>query len=198
MSADRLIKLLSTAFRRDPDSNNYKLLKIIIEGFDELEQVLEYVKNTHFVDFAQGKSLDYIASLFNIRRKQNETDERFRARIKLVFSSLKNCTTINELKEIIATALKTETSRVKIRDKWDLEPGFFEVGVFLQDLNNVGLTIDEFQNLIQAIKPAGVRVRTYQVGTFTYRSISEISDPTKGYNDLSNSNPDAGTYAGLL
>jgi hypothetical protein len=198
MSADRLIKLLSTAFRRDPESNNYKLLKIITEGFDELEQVLEDVKNAHYVNFAQGKSLDYIASLFNVRRFPNETDEHFRARIKLAFSKISDMATINDTKEIIAATLQTETSRVKVKDRYDLEPAHFEVWVWLQDLNNAGLTLEEFKALLKAIKPAGVGLSAFQQGTFTYRSIGETSDPTKAYNDLANSNPNAGTYAGHL
>ncbi|RLI77560.1 hypothetical protein DRP04_11190, partial [Archaeoglobales archaeon] len=65
-------------------------------------------------------------------------------------------------------------------------------------LNNIGLTVEELKDLLQAIKPAGVKLDTKQFGTFEYRSAADTSDPTKGYNDLANSNPDAGTYAGLL
>jgi len=198
MAVDKLVRLLSTAFRKDPDSNNYKLLKIIDSEYSNIEQAINDIKNAHFVDLATGKSLDYIASLFNVRRKQNETDDHFRARIKLAFSKISNMATINDIKEIIAAALNTKTSRVRVRDRYDLEAALFEVWIWLQDLNNAGLTLEEFQELIKAVKPAGVQVKAYQQGTFTYRSIGETSDPTKGYNDLANSNPDAGTYAGLL
>ncbi|ADB58526.1 hypothetical protein [Archaeoglobus profundus] len=198
MAVDKLVRLLSTAFRKDPDSNNYKLLKVVDSEFSNIEQVVNDIKNAHLVDFATGKSLDYIASLFNVRRKQNETDDHFRARIKLAFSKISNMATINDIKEIIAVALNTKTSRVRVRDRYDLEVALFEVWIWLQDLNNAGLTLEEFQELIKAVKPAGVQVKAYQQGTFTYRSIEETSDPTKGYNDLANSNPDAGTYAGLL
>lgn len=52
-----MIKLLSTAFRKDPDSNNYKIIAIIASGFDELERVLEDVRKAHFVETAQGNHL---------------------------------------------------------------------------------------------------------------------------------------------
>ena len=198
MTADRFVKLLSTAFSKDQDSNNYKLLKVVDSEFSNIEQVIRDVKNAHFVDYAFGKSLDYIASLFNLRRRQNETDDQFRTRIKLAFSKISNMATIDDLKEIIAASLNTKTNRVRIRDRYDLEPALVGVWVWLQDLNAAGLTLDEFRELIKAVKPAGVRILAYQSGTFTYRSIGETSDPTKGYNDLANSNPDAGTYAGLL
>ena len=198
MAVDELIKLLSTAYNKSPNSNNYKLLKVLDSEYSNIEQTISDVKYSHFVDYATGKSLDQIASLFNVRRKQNETDEHFRARIKLMASILKGTGTIDDLREIIATALITQTSRVRVRDRYDLEPAFFEVWVWLQDLNNAGLTLDEFRELLNAVKPAGTRFQAYQQGTFTYRSVNGISDPTKGYNDLANSNPDAGTYAGLL
>jgi len=193
-----LVKLLSTAFRKDGDSNNYKLMKVSAEGFDELERLLENVRIMHSAEFAHGKSLDYIASLFNVNRFQNETDEHFRARIKLTFSKISDTATINDLKEIIAAALQTTTDRIKIRDRYELEPAHFEVWVWLQDLINAGLTLEELKVLLKAIKPAGVRLSAFQQGTFTYRSVNETSDPTKGYNDTNDSNPDAGTYAGIL
>jgi len=198
MAVDEIIKLLSTAFRKDADSNNYKLLSIINSEFQNIEQIINDIKNAHFVDLAEGKSLEYIASLFNVRRQQNETDDHFRARIKLAFSKISNMASINDVKEIVAAALQTKTSRVRVKDRYDFEPAFFELWIWLQDLNNAGLTLDDFQELIGVIKPAGVKVKAYQQGTFTYRSASETSDPTKGYNDLANSNPDGGTYAGLL
>ncbi|AIY89880.1 hypothetical protein [Geoglobus acetivorans] len=198
MAVDELVKLLSTAFRKDPDSNNYKLLKILDSEFSNIELEAENVRNAHFVDYASGKSLDYIGQLFNVRRQQGETDEHFRARIKIAFSKLTEMTTIKDIKEVVASALKTKTSRVRVLDRYDIEPALFEVWVWLQDLNNAGLTIQELKDLLQAIKPAGVRLDTKQFGTFTYRSINDVSDPTKGYNDLANSNPNAGTYAGLL
>lgn len=198
MAVDELIRLLSTAFRKDPDSNNYKLLKVVDSEFSNIEQAINDVKNAHFIDFATGQSLDYLASLFNVRRQLNETDDHFRARIKFAFSKITNMATIDDLKEIIAAALKTITGRVVVKDRYDFEPAFFEVWIWLQDLNNAGLTLDEFRELLNAVKPAGTRFQAYQQGTFTYRSANDISDPTKGYNDLANSNPDAGTYAGVL
>lgn len=198
MAVDELIKLLSTAFRKDQDSNNYKLLKVVDSEFTNIEQTINDIKNAHFVDLAQGKSLDYIASLFNVRRKQNESDDHFRARIKLAFSKITDMTTINDIKEMLAATIQTETSRIKVMDKWDSEPALFFIYLFMQDLNNAGINIDELRELIKLIKPTGVKVQAFQLGTFTYRSAGEASDPTKGYNDLSNSNPDGGTYAGLI
>lgn len=214
MAVDDLIKLLSTAFRKDADSNNYKLLEVIDSEFQNIEQTINDIKYTHSIDLATGKSLDWFASLFNVRRKQNETDDHFRARIKLAFSKIADMATINDIKEIVAATLQTKTSRIRVVDKWNVEPAYFDVWVWLQDLNNVGLTVEELKDLLQAIKPAGVRLDAKQFGTFTYRSASETSDLSKAYSGTfigfgiggygsnryggDNTNPDGGTYAGLL
>jgi len=198
MAVNELISKLSTAFRKDSDSNNYKLLSILDSEFQSIEQTISDIKNAHSVDYASGKSLDYIGQLFNIRRQQNETDEHYRTRIKISFSKLTEMATIKDIKEVVAAALKTTTSRVRVNDRYDIEPAYLDVWVWLQDLNNIGLTVEELKDLLQAIKPAGVKLDTKQFGTFEYRSAADTSDPTKGYNDLANSNPDAGTYAGLL
>ncbi|RLI82725.1 hypothetical protein DRP04_03310 [Archaeoglobales archaeon] len=96
MSADRLIKLLSTAFRKDPDSNNYRLISIIADRFDELENVLEDVRKSHFVETAQGISLDYIAKLFNMHRKE-ESDDDFRTRIQAKIRTCLSCGTKSDI-----------------------------------------------------------------------------------------------------
>ena len=198
MAVDEMVRLLSSAYNKSANSNLYKLLKVIDSEYTNIEQTINDIKNAHFVDFATSKSLEHIASLFNIRRKQNETDEHFRARIRLMVSILTGTGTIDGIKKMIASALNTDTSRIKVKDSYDIEPGFFQIWVWLQDVNNAGLTLNEFFSLIQSVKPAGVRVNFYSQGTFTCRSIGEASDPSKGYNDLANSNPNAGTYAGLL
>jgi|Deesub1362A_J573_1020465.scaffolds.fasta_scaffold00761_31 predicted nucleotidyltransferase component of viral defense system len=198
MAVEDLVSKLSTAFNKMSDSNNYKLLSVIDSEFQNIEQTIGDIENAHFVDFATGKNLDYIGQLFNVSRRQNETDEHYRARIKITFSKLTDIATIKDVKEVVAATLNTETSRIEVRDLYDLEPAYFDIWVFLQDLNNAGLTVEELKDLLQAIKPAGVRLEAKQYGTFTPRSSSDVSDSTKAYNDLANSNPNGGTYAGLL
>ena len=188
-----LTKFLSTAFRKDKDSNVCKLLKIIENRFNSLENTAENIRSSHWVNFAQGKSLDYIASLFNLLRLKDESDDEFRARIKIKLSKIKESATINEIKEITAAVLNTTTMRVQIKDD---PPANFEMKVWLQDLNNAGITAEQLKSLLKAIKPAGVSTSIFGLGTFTYRSAYETSDPAKAYNDLNNSNPQAGTYSG--
>jgi len=101
MSADRLIRLLSTAFSKDEDSNNYKIIAIIASGFDELENVLEDVRKVHFVETASGRSLDNIAKLFNVTRQQGETDEDLRVRLFVELRKYLSCGTKSDILQAV-------------------------------------------------------------------------------------------------
>jgi len=100
-SVKKMLKLLSTAFRKDPDSNNYKIIAIIASGFDELKKVLEDVRKAHFVETASGKSLDYIAKLFNVTRQQGESDEDLRARLFVEFKKYLSCGTKDDILQVV-------------------------------------------------------------------------------------------------
>jgi|Deesub1362B_J571_1020462.scaffolds.fasta_scaffold00525_8 hypothetical protein len=196
---DRLVKRLSSAYRREQGSNNYKLLSIPAQELDQIEAELQNILNAHHVDYATGKNLDNLGKLFNCKRLTGESDAHYRARLKTQMQRYTSSATINNVKQVVATILGKPTSRVKVTE--DFSGGkyaHFDVWVWLQDLNDAGITVQDLKDLISEIKGVGISVETYQQGTFTYRSAAETSDPAKGYNDLLNSNPDAGTYAGLL
>lgn len=188
------LKYLSTAFNKE--NNVLKLVKTIDQSFDELEKLLRDIKDSHFINKADGRSLDFIDSLFNVKRRINESDERYRIRIKLEVATIFNSATINDVKNLVAAALQTKTARVKVKET-DYT-AFFRLGVFRDDLEKAGVTREEFIEFAHLIKPVGVRLFLFEQETFTHRGINDSNDPTKAYNDLNNSNPNAGTYAGLF
>ncbi len=142
MSADRLIKLLSTAFRKDPDSNNYKLISIIADRFDELENVLEDVRKSHFVETAQGISLDYIAKLFNMHRWKDESDDDFRTRIQAKIQTCLSCGTKSDIFFAITYFNKLSEQEVPV-NIFILEPEPAHFIVVIPVLNTYDLELKE-------------------------------------------------------
>ena len=142
MSADRLIRLLSTAFRRDPDSNNYKLISIIADRFDKLENVLEDVRKSHFVETAQGISLDYIAKLFNMHRWKDESDDDFRTRIQAKMRTCLSCGTKSDLFFAITYFNKLSEQEVPV-NVFILEPEPAHFIVVIPVLNTYDLELKE-------------------------------------------------------
>jgi hypothetical protein len=216
MITKELIQVLSTAFQKESDSNNYKLLATILQeleiggyggnkygeyGYGEkdyigLEDVLQKVQEAHWIDYATDTSLENFAQLFNITRNTGETDAHFRMRIKLQYQKYTSHSTTDEIKKICAVIMETTTERIMMEDVY---PAMFDMTLFQQDLSSSGVSSDEFKTLVNEIKPAAVQIRQIiQLGTFECMKIGGKSDSEKGYNDISGNNPGGGTYAGLI
>lgn len=212
MKIDELVPVLSTAFRKEQDTNNYKLLGTVLReleivgygdnGYGQppwgggLEDVLRLVKEAHWIDYATDTSLEHIAQLFNITRDAGETNEHFRMRIKLQYQKYVSHATIDEIRRICAMILYTTTSRVLIEDDY---PAAFGMTIHQQDLAASAISLADFQVLIGEIKPAAVQITTINyLGTFECRGIGDSSDATKAYNNIADANPGGGTYAGII
>lgn len=213
MKIDVLIPVLSTAFQKERNSNNYKLLgtvtvlrEIELVGYGDngyglipwggsLEDIPRGVKEAHWIDYASGKNLENLAQLFNIRRNTDETNMHFRARIKVQYQKHAAHATHKEIKDICATVLKTTTARIEITD---IYPARFNLKVFTSDLEDAELSEAEFKEIIGEIKPAGVRITSFRIGTFECLEIGGSHDASKAYNNLADANPDGGTYSGFI
>lgn len=168
--AKEMLSRLSTAFRKDEDSNNYKVLSVIAEEFDEIEQVIEQLRNSRFVEIATGKSLDYIAKLFNLTRKSEETDEEIRGRLQVELQKYMNYGTLNDILNVIKYFTGLEDKDIKIVEAPDAILGYgqgsFGNNVFtspkatlraeLLEEPALQLNLKAFYNAIEAVKAAGV------------------------------------------
>lgn len=192
----RLVRRLPSAYTRREGSNLHKFFSVVETSAEE--STIAAVRDAHVVNKAFGKSLENIGQLLNVRRRQGESDEHLRTRLKVAGATATCTATIEDVQRVVAVALQVPTSRIRVEERHDVEPAYFDVWVYLQDVMNAGLTKEELRDVLRDIKPAGVALNTKQFGTFTCRSADETSDPAKGYNDIANSNPNGGTYAGLF
>jgi len=212
MKIDSLVSVLSTAFQKEKTSNDYKLLSTVLreleivgygdDGYGQppwgggIEDILLRVKEAHLIDYASGKNLSCFAQIFNVTKNASETDAHFRMRIKLQLQKHISHATTDEIKLICATILYTNTSRILIEDVY---PAAFDMTIHQQDLVTGGLSSADFKTLVEEIKSAAVRIDTIkQLGTFEHMGIDDSSNIMKAYNDTENSNPNGGTYAGLI
>ena len=195
MDAKELLDVLSTAFKKEEGTNNYKLISVVTDEITELTDTFDDTKKAHFIDDASGNNLENLAQLFNVRRNADETDMHFRARIKVQYRKYIAHATHKEIKDICAAVLETTTARIEITDNY---PATFSLEVFISDLENAELSEAEFKTIAEEIKPAGVRIVTFKMGTFECLEIGGSHDTAKAYNNLANANPDGGTYSGFL
>lgn len=193
-----IIRRLTSPYEKETTSNNYKFLKVSADECDEINTTISDIQDAHFIDSATEKSLEYIGVLLQTPRETGETDAHYRARLKVMWYRYISSGTIQQIKNIIMALLSVGGNRIDINEDFTTRYADFDIWVFLQDLTAAGVTADELKEILGQVKAAGVSLYIYKYGTFECRTATDPNDPTRGYDDVSHSNPSGGTYAGIL
>jgi predicted ATP-binding protein involved in virulence len=64
------------------NENVQAFYKAVAKLFDEIDNIYNLLEKQHLIDYANKEFLDYLGIKFNVERK-NQTDNRYRNRIKL-------------------------------------------------------------------------------------------------------------------
>lgn len=82
-TAERIAGRLPRFYRAwDKQSNFFRVLDSFAEIADEQQKDLFSIMRSHWVDTAYGIDLDYLGSIFKLKRRPYELDDSFRKRIK--------------------------------------------------------------------------------------------------------------------
>jgi len=134
-TADRIVERLPRFYKAwDKQSIFFRFLKIFAQSFDEQRKDLYSIMRSHWVDTAHGSDLDFLGSIYRLKRRPNELDDSFRKRIKFFIveftgggtkESILAQTALyldlqNEKPEMIENPATPQTleKRVKSEDKW--------------------------------------------------------------------------------
>lgn len=195
---DRLIQLLTSNYKKDKESNIGKLFLIITDELDEVRDNLNKIEEYRDVDSATGKTLDKIGS--NIRQFRGvSTDEIYRLLIKYKLRGISSTGDINEIISIITDTLEVDPSEIQIEELYnsdDYEPAALRIlSVPLSRLNEIGLSSNQFIQILKLSIPAGVRLAELRLeGTFEFSDVVDDYDNNKGFGDLMN--PETGGTLG--
>jgi len=162
MSAiDRLVRRLSSAYRREQGSNNYKLLSIPAQELDQLEQEMQNVLSAHHVDTATGKSLDRIGELVMVRRNPGESDTDYRNRIKSEWPARASDSTKQAIIYALTTILGVSETKLNIVEDFANSPAHFKLEV-ASDVSDKESKIIE---IVNRTKAAGVSWELFWLGS---------------------------------
>lgn len=100
-----LDNLPDDAYNKDLTSNIAKFLSGFADQLDEFVETMEKVKNSHYPDYATGEDLDKIGALLNLTRFSNESDNKFRGRIKAKVPSFIGGGTISAIRQVVKNFL---------------------------------------------------------------------------------------------
>lgn len=190
---DRFINRLTDNYKKNPESNVYKLMSIAAGVIQENEDDLNKIGAWRDVDQAEGKALDLLGQ--NVRQNRGQAgDEVYRVMIKSkVMRNLSNGS-INTLIEFLSFILQIDKSKIKINELWSVgAPGDLKIDLPMDSINATGLSRKQFGTLINLVTVAGVNAEVLFEGTFAFAPLYDVSEtgPT-GFAD------DAGTTGGTL
>ncbi|MBN2734705.1 MAG: hypothetical protein JXQ82_07615 [Methanomicrobiaceae archaeon] len=147
-----IIRRLSSAFRQDTESNNYKITRMPADELDELENILEDIRDAHLLDYATGQSLDYIADLLELSR-EGLSDADFRALIGSTVVFRMSNGTLDDIKNVVSVLSGVDTNKITIVESDD-DNAF---SIRIEESPSASFTLTSFNKNINSTKAAGVK-----------------------------------------
>lgn len=171
-TAKQMTSMLTDAYIKNMYSNNYKLFDVFACEFQKIYQTQLKVKQFRSVDEANGKTLDLIGSNYNVSRgKMN--DELYRPMVKSAIARMWCDGTLNGVLELLALTLNTDVKNIALEEDYERAGGstaMVTISTVPTDaLNAVGMTVQEYGQIVQNILPIGIGMTlTAYEGTFSY------------------------------
>ena len=201
-NAKYMVSMLTDAYKKDSKSNNYKLFEVFASEFQKLYETQLKVRKFRSVDEAEGKTLDLIGANYNVSRgKMN--DELYKPMIKAAIARTWCDGTFNSVLELLALTLNTDVHNVSLTEDYETggSSGMLTIASTPKDaLNAVGMTVQEYAQIVQSILPVGVGVNlTAFEGTFSYATNNyESGEYTPELNENEGFADDEQTIGGTL
>lgn len=204
-SRDRLERHIKPPFNTSSGSQFDRLLNTLAEEFEDVQDELENVTLSAYVDSAHGRQLDKIGEFLLTPRNTGEIDDHYRGRLKTQLVALTGGGTIWSMKQTSAALLGTDPGVIDIEEDFATEPARFDLLVDEEHFEQANVTSDDFRNFLETAKAAGVRIVAQSIGGFTHRSeadyLNGVNASGSGYDELdADGNPRGvgGTYTSLF
>lgn len=192
---DNYAKNLPDSFRKDNESNNYKILEnerlSVEEHLADLYGIYEIIN----LDNAYGKTLDRYGERVGQTRCL-ATDSQYILMIKAkIMRALGNGTYPSVLKSLCMTF---GCGPEKVRIEETEEPCTIKmITLPLDVLNGKDITVKQVAQLVKSILPICIRMQSLNLeGTFEFADSENIYDDTKGFNTTESEK--TGGYLGYM
>lgn len=195
-----MFRRLTDAYTKNENSNIGKVLLLLSEQIDDLNESFVAIENYRDLNQASGTTLDLIGKAIGQPRGK-ATDEVYRILLRARIARNASDGTTDKIINALALALNTDPSDIRISELTD--GGVYEpatvglVNLPLDALLGAGMTATQFGILMQRVVAAGVRVASVDLtGSF---QLSESVDSSVIDNDKGLANLDqttGGTLSG--
>ena len=183
MLIDEYIKELPDAYAKDPESNNYKILKLFMVGTEAIRDDMMEVWETSDINKAYGKTLDLFGEMVG-RTRGTATDEQYRVLIMQAAASNMIQGDYNSVVSALSAALGVPVKSFVLRDTNN--PAEVEiVNLPYSELQSAGITGDQAIDIIRNVLPAGVTLAPVNLtGSFEFSSVADEYDEAKGFGNI--------------
>ncbi|WP_214780985.1 DUF2612 domain-containing protein [Exiguobacterium sp. S3] len=195
-----MFRRLTDTYTKKEDSNIGKVLLLLSEQIDDLNESFVAIENYRDLNQATGSTLDLIGKAIGQPRGK-ATDEVYRILLRARIARNASDGTTDKIINALALALNTDPSDIRISELTD--GGVYEpatvglVNLPIEALLGAGMTATQFGILLQRVVAAGVRVASVDLtGSF---QLSESVDSSVIDNDKGLANLDqttGGTLSG--
>lgn len=179
---DEHVLNLPDAYRKDSESNNYKILQVERTAVNELRKALRDIEHILDLDNATGITLDLYGEREGQARGQ-ATDAQYLLMIKSKIMQNTSNGSYTSIINSLCHALNCKPSDICIEETDDCGVRITELP--LDVVLNSGLTAQQAVALIKRLLPVGVKAESIDFeGTFEFGEYGEESE-TAGFSDES-------------
>lgn len=169
-SVKDIMSLFTDHFRKDKDSNLYKLISLFSHELKLIKDTNTLMVEWRDIDKAKGKTLDLVGKNLNQARGV-ANDEVYRILLKSKIARNLSDGTVDTIINVIATALSAEKEEIKIVEGWEVDesarPSIKVMQLPLATLVSSGMNQLDFIRIVQKTVASGVRVEQIELeGTF--------------------------------
>ena len=194
MRIDNYTNALPDAYRKDKDSNNYKLLYLEYALVNGLRDDIEAVDTVMDIHKATGRTLDLYGDMYN-QARGGLTDEQYRVIILQRVARNRAGGDYNSTVEALASVLGVSPSEIRLIEEDN--PRMIAVADLpYSALQEAGITSKQAYQMIESLMPVGIPLAPLSLeGTFEFALYEKEYDAEKGFGDVGQT---VGGYFGLL
>lgn len=147
-----------------------------------VKRQLDFVRQAHHVDDASGVQLDRIGLTAGVRRKENEGDARYRARIKATIIAGRSSGTFDDILSATTSILGTTEDSIELNTDLSADPATALIYVHPSVLDATPLTTSDLTTVLSDVVLGGHQIEVVRQGSdpFTFIDDAMVNDPDNG------------------
>lgn len=152
-----LINRLPDTFRKDKDSNNYKLLSLVESDLIKINQDIQDINDSLDINKAYGKTLDFYGDLYN-QKRGNLNDDKYRTIIKARINNLLVDGTYKSVINALCMIFDCNPKDIHIADKSGQNCVVNIIGLPIDAIVKNGFSSEQAKQIIKMLLPVCVSI----------------------------------------